>query len=354
MSSPQVDLNTQITLSKRPTADYPAKEDVFQITYVPPVPTDRVEKGEVVVRNLFISIDATNRVWISGVKSYMPPINPGDLMKGLGVAEVIFSNSSKFKVGDRVLGVTYWQKYSLLNEKTLTLLPSAHPQLENFLGVLGVAGLTAYFGLQKIGKLKAGEKVVVSAAAGSVGEIAVQLAKLAGCEVCGIAGSADKCAYVKSLGADHVIDYKKEALKQRLGECFPKGVDVYFDNVGGEMLDEVLMHIREQGRVIACGAISTYSSFNQQRQEPYRIKNYPRIIIKRAIIQGFLYFDYAQEFPQAIRHLSQLVEQRKLKYSNDIRNGVEECPRGLKDLLEGRNTGKVIIKVSEPTPAASL
>ena len=196
--------------------------------------------------------------------------------------------------------------------------------------------------------------MVVSAAAGSVGEIAVQLAKLAGCEVCGIAGGAEKCAYVRSLGADHVIDYKKESLRQRLSECFPKGVDVYFDNVGGEMLDEVLTHIREQSRVIACGAISTYSSFNQQKQEPYRIKNYPRIIIKRATIHGFLYFDFAKEFPQAIRHLSQLVEQGKLKYSNDIRNGLEECPRGLKDLLQGRNKGKVIIKVSEPTPAASL
>lgn len=128
MSSQQVDLNPQITLTKRPSADYPAKEDVFQIKYVPPVPTDQVGKGEVVVRNLFISIDATNRVWISGVKSYMPPINPGDVMKGLGVAEVIFSNSPKFKVGDRVLGLTYWQKYSLLDQKTLTLLPP-HPQL---------------------------------------------------------------------------------------------------------------------------------------------------------------------------------------------------------------------------------
>jgi NADPH-dependent curcumin reductase CurA len=266
MSNSQVDLNTQITLSKRPTADYPAKEDVFQVKYVPPIPTDQVKKGEVVVRNLFISIDATNRIWISGVKSYMPPINPGDIMKGLGVAEVIFSNSGKFKVGDRVLGVTYWQKYSVLSDKTLTLLPASHPHIENFLGVFGVAGLTAYFGLEKIGKLKAGEKVVVSAAAGSVGELAVQLAKLAGCEVCGIAGSAEKCAYVKSLGADHVIDYKKESLKQRLSECFPKGVDVYFDNVGGEMLDEILMHIKEQSRVIACGAISSYSSFNQQKQ----------------------------------------------------------------------------------------
>lgn len=347
MSQDQVvDLNLQIILSKRPTADYPAKEDVFQIKYVPPIPTDQLRAGEVVVRNLFISIDATNRVWISGVKSYMEPIKPGDIMKGLGVAEVIFSKDSKFKAGDKVLGVTFWQKYSVLEGKALTLLPPSHPNYENFLGVLGVAGLTAYFGLEKIGKLKQGEKVVVSAAAGSVGEIAVQLAKLAGCEVCGIAGTAEKCNYLRSIGADHVINYKKESLRDRLKECFPKGIDVYFDNVGGEMLDELLMHIREESRIIACGAISAYSSYGQEKHQPYRIKNYSRIIIKRALIQGFLYFDFVKEFPQAIQRLSQLVHEGKLKYTTDIRNGLEECPRGLKDLLEGNNKGKVIIRVS--------
>lgn len=163
---------------------------------------------------------------------------------------------------------------------------------------------------------------MVSAAAGSVGEIAVQLAKLAGCEVCGIAGSDDKCQYLKSLGVDYVINYKKESLKDRLKQCFPNGIDVYFDNVGGEMLDEVLMHIRDESRVIACGAISSYSAYGEGKQEPYRIKNYSRIIIKRAIIQGFIYFDYAKEFPQAIQHLNTLVEKGQLKYTNDIRNGL--------------------------------
>jgi NADPH-dependent curcumin reductase len=301
------------------------------------------------VRNLLISVDATNRVWISGVKSYMPPINPGDLMKGLGVAEVLFSKSPKFKTGDKVLGVTYWQKYSVLEAKTLTILPPNLPSYENFLGVLGVAGLTAYFGLEKIGNLKKGERVVVSAAAGSVGEIAVQLAKLAGCEVCGIAGSAEKCEYLRSIGVDHVINYKKESLKDRLKQCFPKGIDVYFDNVGGEMLDEILMHIRDESRIIACGSISSYGSYNKEKQEPYRIKNYSRIIIKRAKIQGFLYFDYAKEFPKAIQHLNTLIEKGQLKYSTDIRHGLEECPKGLKDLLQGNNKGKVIIRLANPT-----
>lgn len=185
-----VDLNIQIILSKRPTALYPENEEVFQIKYVPPIPVDQVKEGEVIVRNLMISVDAANRVWITGAKTYMDPINPGDIMKGMGVCEVIFSKSKKFKVGDKILGLTYWQKYSVIDGKGCTLLPKDHKNLEVFLGVLGIAGLTAYFGLKKIGNLKKGEKVVVSAASGSVGEIAVQLAKIAGCEVCGIAGSA--------------------------------------------------------------------------------------------------------------------------------------------------------------------
>lgn len=354
MSDKQVDLNAQIVLTKRPSANYPAKEDVFQIKYVPPVPTDQVRDGEVVVRNLFISIDATNRVWISGVKTYMEPIKPNEVMKGFGVAEVIFSKSPAFKVGDRVLGLTYWQKYSVLPDKGLSHLPPSYPNYENFLGVLGISGLTAYFGLKKIGKLKAGEKVVVSAAAGAVGEIAVQLAKLAGCQVCGIAGSDDKCKYLKSIGVDFVINYKKETLRERLKEYFPSGIDVYFDNVGGEMLDELLMHIRDESRIIACGAISAYGHYNQEKQETYRIKNYSRIIIKRALIQGYIYYDYFKEFPEAIQELATLVQQGKLKYTNDVRNGLEECPRGLKDLLEGNNKGKVIIRVADPAAKPSL
>lgn len=173
-----VDLNIQIILSKRPTSMYPDKQDVFQIKYVPPIPTDMVKQGEVVVKNMFISIDATNRIWISGVKTYMPPINPGDVMKGMGVASVIYSKNSKFNVGDVVLGLTYWQKYSVLQGKGLTKLPSGYANYENFLGVLGISGLTAYFGFKKIGNLKKGQIVVVSAAAGAVGEIAIQLAKL--------------------------------------------------------------------------------------------------------------------------------------------------------------------------------
>lgn len=208
-----------------------------------------------------------------------------------------------------------------------------------------MSGLTAYFGLKHIGKLKQGETVVVSTAAGAVGEIAVQLAKNAGCVVCGIAGSDEKCQYVKSLGADYVINYKKDSVKSKLKEYCPKGVNVYFDNVGGEMLDEVLMHIRDESRIIACGAISTYGDLNSSKQESYKIKNYSRIIIKRAVIQGFLYFDYVKEFPEAIAELSKLRTEGKLKSKFDMRHGVEECSKSLVDLLQGKNTGKIVVKV---------
>jgi NADPH-dependent curcumin reductase CurA len=339
-----VDYNPQITLIKAPTKNYPLKEDVFQIKFVPPVPTDQIAPGEVVVKNMFLSIDATQRVWISGVKTYIDPVKPGDLMKGMGVAEVIFSKDPKFKIGDKVLGLTYWQKYSVLKAKDLTLLPSNYPNYENFLGVLGISGLTAYFGLKKIGNLKAGETVVVSAAAGAVGEIAVQLAKNAGCTVVGIVGSNEKCQYIKSIGADAAINYKTENLREKLKEYCPKGVNVYFDNVGGEMLDELLMHIRDYSRIIACGAISSY---NEEISNRYKIKNYSRIIIKRAIIQGFIYFDYAKEFPQAITELSKLKSEGKLKFKVDIHNGLDEAPNGLKNLLLGKNNGKVIVRVEK-------
>jgi NADPH-dependent curcumin reductase len=346
-----VDYNPQITLIKAPSNKYPAEEEVFQLKYLPPVPTDQVQKGEVVLRNLFLSIDAAMRVWISGVKTYMDPVRPGDLMVGAGVGEVIYSNDPKFKIGDIALGLTRWKRYSVIKAKELTHLPKNYPNYSDFLGVLGISGLTAYFGLKKIGNLKAGETVLVSAAAGGVGEIAVQLAKIAGCRVVAIVGSKEKCEYIKSLGADEAIDYKKESLKDKLREYCPKGVNVYFDNVGGEMLDEVLMHIRDFSRIIACGAISSYNSDLSQR---YKIKNYPRIIIKRAIIQGFIYFDYKDEIPQAVAELGQLLKEGKLKSKINLYNGVEEAPHALKALLTGQNQGKVIVQVDKQVPRATL
>ena len=351
MSESHVDMTVQATLMKRPGPNYPEKEDIFQYKYVPPIPTDLVKDGQIVIKNMFISIDATNRVWISGVPSYMKPINPGDLMRGMGVAEVLFSKNKKYKPGDKVLGLTYWQKYSVVEGKEFTPLPPSCPNYEEFLGVLGISGLTAYFGLKKIGDLKEGETVVVSTAAGAVGEVVVQLAKHAGCRVVGLTGSDSKCDYVRSIGADEAINYKKGSLKENLKKACPKGVDVYFDNVGGEMLDELLMLIRDNSRIILCGSISSYNDLNSSKPDVYKLKNYSRLVIKRALMKGFLYFDYHKEFPQALAEIAALVKQGKMKYKVDMRVGVEECGRGLADLLQGKNTGKVIIRVDDTAKA---
>jgi NADPH-dependent curcumin reductase CurA len=203
-----VDLNTEIRLGKVPDLNYPKVNDIFQMMVTPPVPTDNVQKGQVVVRNLYLSIDAAMRVWISGKKTYMDPVVPGDVMRAMGVGVIIFSNGN-LKAGDIVMGMLEWQKFCLIKEKELIVLPKDYPNPQHFLGVYGISGLTAYFGLFEVGKIKAGDIVVVSAAAGAVGELAIQLAKNAGCTVIGVAGGQDKCDYVKSIGADAVIDYKQ-------------------------------------------------------------------------------------------------------------------------------------------------
>lgn len=347
-----VDLNTEIRLNSVPGPSYPQVNDIFQMVVVPPVPTDNVPEGHVIVRNLFLSIDAAMRVWISGAKTYMDPVKPGDLMKGAGVGQVIYSKG-KLKVGDLVMGMLNWQKYCFIEEKALTVLPKDYPFPEDFLGVFGISGLTAYFGLFEVGKIQPGDTVVVSAAAGAVGEIAVQLAKNHGCKVIGVAGGSNKCDYVRKIGADHVIDYKKGRILEELRTLCPKGVDVYFDNVGGQMLDDVLMVVRDNCRVVLCGAISSY---NENPADAYRIKNYQRLIIKRGTMQGFIYFDYHKKFGEAIGKLMSLVKSKKLTYRKDILLGLEEAPRGLQRLLTGKNDGKVLIKLAWPKdePQAKL
>lgn len=200
---------------------------------LPSITEDKVPDGNLIVRNIYISIDATNRVWISGKKTYVDPVLPGQVMKGFAIGEVVFSKSQKYKVGDLVMGVLGWEKYTMASEKTLALVPKDYPEPHHFLGVFGISGLTAWIGLFEIGKIKPDDIVVVSAAAGAVGEIAVQLAKNHGCKVIGIAGGKDKCSYVKSIGADHCVDYKNENVEKRIKELSPEGIDVYFDNVGG-------------------------------------------------------------------------------------------------------------------------
>ncbi|EAR88163.1 zinc-binding dehydrogenase family oxidoreductase (macronuclear) [Tetrahymena thermophila SB210] len=334
--------NVKIVLESRPGKEYPEK-DCFQITYGKPPTESEVKVDQILVRVKFISIDASMRVWISGAKTYMDPVNPGDVMPASCIGEVVFSRSPDLNKGDLVLGLMKWQKYLILDRKGLMKVPKEYPNPEHFLGVLGTNGLTAYFGMFDIGKPQKGETVVVSAAAGAVGQIAVQLAKSVGARVIGMAGSKDKCEFVKSLGADECINYKEDDIFKKLKEYCPKGIDVYFDNVGGEILDLCLLLVRDHCRIVMCGAISGYNS-----TKPYAIKNYQRLIIKKGLMQGFIVMDYAKRYKEAIAYLGNLISKNQLKHTEDVLYGLDSAPRGLRRLIGGDNTGKVIIKCDYP------
>ncbi|CAD8080340.1 unnamed protein product [Paramecium primaurelia] len=344
--------NLQVQLIKKPDAKYPRVNDVFQVKTASTPTVNQLKDGEVLLENLYFSIDATMRVWISGAKTYVDPVLPGNTMFGQAVSRVLASKSEKFQKGDYVIGLVNWTLYQIISDAKLHLIKRGGDIDDltgySFLGPLGISGLTAYIGFEAIGKPKEGETVVISAAAGAVGEIAVQLAKTYyKCKVIGIAGGPEKCDYVKKqLGAHDCIDYKNENLSKRLRELTPNGIHVYFDNVGGEMLDEILMHITDHTRIILCGAIATYN----QTGEPYKVKNYPRLIIKRAVMQGFLYFDHPELFKPGQATITQMIKQGQLKIRYDVQNGLEQAPNGLAKLLLGQNNGKVVVKAKSDQP----
>ena len=336
-------MNMKIALAKRPDSSFPKNLDCFQLFYTAPPDDQKLRPDEVIVQNRFMSMDASMRVWMSGAKTYMDPVNVGDVMNGFCVGVVFASKSPKFKVGEWVSGLLGWQSYAAMHASKLQKLPQNYPHPQHFLGVLGISGLTAYLGLKEIGQVKAGETLVVSAAAGAVGELAVGLGKIWGARVIGIAGSEDKCKYVKQvLGADECIDYKKEDVAKSLKIHCPKGIDVYFDNVGGEILDTVLSLINDYARIICCGAISGY---NSGKDDLYRLRNYSRLIIKRAKMQGYIYFDYKAQIPTAVKELMEFIKSGKLKFNEDFVEGLDSAPVALQRLLTGGNVGKVLVRI---------
>jgi NADPH-dependent curcumin reductase CurA len=273
----------------------------------------------------------------------MDPVEIGDVMNAFCVGVVMASKSPKFVPGDWVSGLLGWQSYAAMHASRISKLPQNYPNPQHFLGVLGISGLTAYMGLKEIGQVKPGETLVVSAAAGAVGELVVGLGKIWGARVIGIAGSDEKCKYVKEvLGADDCIDYKKENVAKGLKRLCPNGVDVYFDNVGGEILDIVLSIVKDYARIVCCGAISGY---NTASNESYRLRNYPRLIIKRARMEGFIYFDFKEKIPAAVKDLMDLVKNGKLKFREDFLEGIDNAPSALQRLLTGGNIGKVMVRV---------
>lgn len=328
--------NRQILLVDKPSGKLGPEH--FRMTDAAiPEPKD----GEVLLRVRYISLDAANRAWMQGA-TYRSAVEANSVMAGGAVAEVIASKAAGLVAGDIVFGDTGWQDYAAVPAKHLAKLPKIEP-LTHLLSVYGIAGLTAYFGLLDIGKPKAGETVVVSAAAGSVGSIVGQIAKIKGCRVVGIAGGKDKCDWLKGeLGFDATVDYKNEPVFKALKAAAPDGIDVYFDNVGGDILEACLPQMKNYGRIACCGAVSQYD----QAPSAHGPRGVPGlIVVKRLMMQGFIVMDFMDRRDQAIADLQTWVAAGKLKVQEDVIDGLENTPRALIGLLAGDNRGKRMVKV---------
>jgi len=305
-----------------------------------PEPAD----GEALVKVRFLSIDPTIRTWMDDVPSYLPPIQIGEVIRSGGVGEVIESRTDAYQPGQLVFGMTGWQDYVIADagEKSMQVLPDGVPP-GIAIGILGVTGMTAYFGIIDVGQVAEGDVVVVSGAAGATGSAAGQIAKIKGAKkVVGIAGGAEKCAYiVDELGFDEAIDYKNDNVAARLRETCPDGIDLYFDNVGGSILNDCLANLALRGRVVLCGAISTYNDDGP----PAGPSNYLTLLVRRGRMEGFIILDYLDRFPGAQLEMAGWIAEGKIKSSEHIVEGLEKAPDALNLLFTGGNTGKVIVAV---------
>jgi NADPH:quinone reductase len=333
-------MNRQIILKSRPTG-MPAVTN-FEINEIP-VPA--LNEGELLLKSLFISVDPYMRSRMSAEKSYVPSFEVGKPMDGGVVAEVIESRHPEFVVGDAVLGHLAWQEIQTVGAEKVTKLDKKNAPLSYYLGILGMPGLTAYFGLQEIGKPVAGETVVVSGAAGAVGMVVCQIARLKGCRVIAIAGSDEKNAYLKDvLKVDEVINYHTEKnIKAAIARMCPKGVDVYYDNVGGEISDAVIYNISNGARIILCGQISLYNSVEM----PVGPRLFPILLKRSVLMQGFIVRNYSARFGEGIQQLAQWLGEGKLTYQETIVEGFETLPETFISLFHGKNTGKLLVKVSD-------
>lgn len=297
--------------------------------------------GEVLLKVLYVSLDAANRAWMQGA-TYRTAVEAGTVMAGGALAEVVASRAAGFAPGDLVFADTGWQDYAALPAKALTKLPRVEP-LTHLISLYTTPGLTAYFGLLNVGRPVAGETVVVSAAAGSVGSLVGQIAKIKGCRVVGIAGGAEKCAWiVDELGFDAAVDYKAGDFHKKLKEATPAGIDVYFDNVGGDVLEAVLFRMNLKGRIACCGAVSQYDTAS-----PKGVRGVPGlIVVKRLRMEGFIVMDFPDEVDAALAQLRTWVAEGKLKVQEDVIDGIENLPRALIGLLAGENRGKRMVKVA--------
>ncbi len=328
--------NLQVLLASRPQG-WPT-EDNFRFVESAMAP---IGDGEIRVRSLYLSLDPYMRGRMNDAPSYVPPVEVGAVMCGEAAAEVVESRHPKFAIGDRVSGDFGWQQFAVSNGKGLRKLAPVTP-LTAQLSVCGMPGVTAYVGLLDIGKPEPGQTVVVSGAAGAVGSVVGQIAKLKGCRAVGIAGGPDKCRFVvDQLGFDACLDYKAGQLREQLKAATPQGVDVYFDNVGGEILDTVLPRMNPFARLPVCGLISQYNA-----TEAYGVKNFRFILVNRIKVQGFIVFDFAERYAAARADLAQWLAEGKLRHHETVAEGLRAAPGAFLGMLRGANLGKQLVKLS--------
>ena len=340
-------INRQLRLTHRPEGM--VKREDFDLVRVP---IGELNDGEILVRVLYISMDPTNRVWMRDIPQYMPPVSIGEVMRAGGIGRVVKSRSGQFNEGDLVQGLVGWQDYLVIHERAanayLRLPADPGIPLPTLLGACGTSGVTAYYGLTDIAPVGAGETLVVSAAAGSVGSIAGQIGKIMGARVIGIAGGADKCRYVvEQLGFDAAVDYKAQDWKKALKDATPNGIHVNFENVGGDIMKAVLSRMVLGGRVALCGLISGYTG-NAKPSDDFSV-----IIIKRLSVRGFLVLDYTKT-KQAVHALSGWIREGKLKAEETVVDGLEDAPLILNRLFDGSHRGKLVLRVdprSESNPS---
>lgn len=337
-------VNRQFLLAARPvgaikTSDFRAQET--------PVPVPG--PGQALVRTLYLSLDPSSRTWMNESGSYMPAVGLGEVMRGVAIGQVITSDVPGLSPGDLVDGLLGWQDYAVVGAGS-PVVYGAVPRglgvpIPTLMGALGMTGRTAYFGVREVGRPQPGETFVVSAAAGATGSIAGQIAKIAGARVVGIAGSDEKCAWLtEELGFDAAVNYKRADFRQALKAACPRGVDVNFENVGGEILDAVLPLMNLHGRVALCGLISSYNA-SKPGPGPY---GFPLVLLKRLTVQGFLILDYAPRFREAAVQLGEWVRAGKIKARDTIVEGLEQAPEAVNRLFTGDSMGKLLIRVSEP------
>lgn len=327
----------QIVLASRPKGIPTSDNFRFENVELP-----GLQDGEVLLNGLYYSVDPYMRGRMDDKKSYVPPFNIDQPMEGGVVATVIQTKSENFKTGDKVLGRLPWREQMIASEKGLQKIDTNIAPASYYLGILGMTGLTAYFGLMHIGKPKAGETVVVSGAAGAVGIVVGQIAKINGCRVIGIAGSEEKIKLLKEqFGFDEAINYKTTTnIRKAIFDVCPNGVDIYFDNVGGEISDAVISNINFHARIPLCGQISLYNS----SIAPLGPRIQPMLLTRSVLMQGFIVGNFQSQFPEGIQHLAQWVKEGKLKFTETIVHGFDQLPTALLGLFKGENTGKMIVE----------